>query len=139
MAAKSKKIRQASPEERESKALRAIATATGLPDAQFDPKRIKRIDTPQQPGEQRIAHETVRKLTQAEMLQRKGLIEPHEEAACEWYASAYALGYETVGCTANWGGAGGGGAIGLGISPLIVCPRARLRPIRGTEFSSAWV
>jgi len=31
------------------------------------------------------------------------------------------------------------GAIGLGISPLIVCPRARLRPIRGTEFSSAWV
>ncbi len=52
---------------------------------------------------------TVRKLTRVERLQKADVITAEQALACEWYASAYELGFQTVGCTANYSGAGGGG------------------------------
>jgi hypothetical protein len=59
---------------------------------------------------------TVRKLTRVELLTRAGVITPDQALACEWYLTAYELGYQTVGCTANYLGAGGGG---FGASDLL--------------------
>lgn len=53
--------------------------------------------------------ETVRRLTRIEKLHRAGILEKHEAQACQWYADAYALGYDTLGITANYGASGGGG------------------------------
>lgn len=52
---------------------------------------------------------TVRRLTRVEMLVKSGDINPDQALACSWYASAYELGFQTVGCTSNYCGAGGGG------------------------------
>jgi len=52
---------------------------------------------------------TVRRLTRVERLTRAGVITVDQQAACEWYSDAYELGFQTVGCTANYMGAGGGG------------------------------
>ena len=52
---------------------------------------------------------TVRKLTRVELMQKHGVITPDQAAACSWYATAYEMGFHTVGCTANYSGAGGGG------------------------------
>jgi hypothetical protein len=41
-------------------------------------------------------------------MQRAGIINAEQAAACEFYAAAYQLGFQTIGCTANYGGAGGG-------------------------------
>jgi hypothetical protein len=59
---------------------------------------------------------TVRKLTRVELLTRAGVITSDQALACEWYLSNYELGYQTVGCTANYLGAGGGG---FGASDLL--------------------
>ena len=59
---------------------------------------------------------TIRKLTRVELLVQAGVISPDQALACEWYAAAYELGFQTVGCTANYGGAGGGG---FGASDLL--------------------
>jgi hypothetical protein len=53
--------------------------------------------------------ETVRRLTRVELLTKAGVITPDQALACEWYGRQYELGYHTVGCTANYSGAGGGG------------------------------
>lgn len=52
---------------------------------------------------------TVRKLTRVERLTKAGVITPEQAAACEAYCEFYELGFQTVGCTANYTGAGGGG------------------------------
>lgn len=52
---------------------------------------------------------TVRRLTRIERLVRSGTIQRNEAAACEAYADWHALGYDTIGCTPNYLGAGGGG------------------------------
>lgn len=52
---------------------------------------------------------TIRKLTRVELLAKAGIITPEQALACEWYSAAHELGYQTVGCTANYTGAGGGG------------------------------
>jgi hypothetical protein len=65
---------------------------------------------------------TVRKLTRVELLTRAGIITSDQASACEWYAEAHELGYGTVGCTANYGGAGGGG---FGSSDLLARYRAQ--------------
>lgn len=50
--------------------------------------------------------ETIRKLSRVEKLQRAGILERHEAQACQWYADAYALGYDTIGVTADYQGSG---------------------------------
>lgn len=52
--------------------------------------------------------ETIRHLTRIEKLQRAGTINAHEAQACQWYADAYALGYDTIGVTQNYEGTGSG-------------------------------
>lgn len=52
---------------------------------------------------------TVRRLTRIERMARAGMIEKHHVAACEWYAAAHALGYDTLGITARYGEGTGGG------------------------------
>jgi hypothetical protein len=51
---------------------------------------------------------TLRRRTRIELMQRAGIINAEQAAACEFYAAAYQLGFQTIGCTANYGGAGGG-------------------------------
>jgi len=53
--------------------------------------------------------QTVRRKTRIERMVAIGLIDKDQQSACEWYANAHELGYATVGCTANYCGAGGGG------------------------------
>lgn len=53
--------------------------------------------------------QTVRRLTRVEQLAKQGYITQDQLAACSWYADAHELGFQTIGCTANYGGAGGGG------------------------------
>lgn len=52
---------------------------------------------------------TVRRLTRVEKMCRAGMIDKDELAACEWYADAYSLGYDTLGVVADYGRSGGGG------------------------------
>ncbi len=66
--------------------------------------------------------QTVRRLTRVEMLVRSGDINPDQALACTWYATAYELGFQTVGCTANYCGAGGGG---FGASDLLARYKAQ--------------
>lgn len=65
---------------------------------------------------------TVRKYTRVQLLTRAGVITPDQALACEWYSEAHELGYQTVGCTANYAGAGGGG---FGSSDLFARYRAQ--------------
>ncbi len=50
--------------------------------------------------------ETIRRLTRVEKLRRAGTIAPHEAEACQWYANVFAMGYDTIGCTADYQGSG---------------------------------
>jgi hypothetical protein len=52
---------------------------------------------------------TIRKLTRVEQLAKAGVITADQAMACEWYVTAHELGFQTVGCTANYMGAGGSG------------------------------
>lgn len=49
---------------------------------------------------------TLRRLTRVEKLQRAGTITRDEAQACQWYADAYSLGYDTIGMTAHYQGSG---------------------------------
>lgn len=66
--------------------------------------------------------QTVRRLTRVELLNRAGIIDSDQQAACEWYLDAYEVGYQTIGCTANYLGAGGGG---FGSSDLLARYKAQ--------------
>lgn len=70
---------------------------------------------------------TVRRLTRIERMARAGMIEKHHVAACEWYASAHALGYDTIGVTAQYGE---GTDARRGAAPT-ARPIASGRPVRG--------
>jgi len=52
---------------------------------------------------------TIRRLTRIELLVKAHVINAEQAAACGWYSDRYELGFQTTGCTANYGGAGGGG------------------------------
>lgn len=52
--------------------------------------------------------QTIRRKTRIEMLRDSGVINQEQAVACEWYAAAHELGFGTIGCTANYAGAGGG-------------------------------
>jgi hypothetical protein len=52
---------------------------------------------------------TVRRLTRIELLQKAGVISAEQASACGWYAIQHEMAFHTVGCTANYGGAGGSG------------------------------
>lgn len=85
------------------------ASAAGVPDAQRDPSALGLVKAPRIAGYTSSADETVRKFTRVEILERSGVLERHEAAACEWFADVAALAWDTVGCTANYAGASGGG------------------------------
>jgi len=51
---------------------------------------------------------TVRRLGRIERLHAAGTLERHEAQACLWYAAQHALGYDTIGTTANYSGVRGG-------------------------------
>lgn len=66
--------------------------------------------------------QTIRRKTRIELMRDAGVINADQALACEWYALAYELGFQTVGCTANYGGAGGGG---FGSSDLLARYKAQ--------------
>lgn len=94
--------------QRNQKIFKAAAVA-GLPEAQRDVAALEIAQVPQIGNEPTPIKETVRKLTAIERLKRSGVLEAHEAAACEWYADAHTLGFDTISCTANYEGRGGGG------------------------------
>jgi hypothetical protein len=51
---------------------------------------------------------TIRKLTRVELLARSGLLTQEQAVVCSWYQERHELGFQTVGCTSNYAGAGGG-------------------------------
>jgi hypothetical protein len=67
---------------------------------------------------------TLRRTTHIERLASAGTITKDQADICEWYASQHELGYSTIGCTANYGGAGGGG---FGSSDLLARYKAQAR------------
>lgn len=67
---------------------------------------------------------TVCRLTHIERLKRLNAITSEQALICEWYAKQHELGYQTVGCTANYSGAGGGG---FGPSDLLARYKAQAR------------
>lgn len=52
---------------------------------------------------------TIRRKPKIDELVVRGTINQREAAACEWYAQAHALRYDTTGVTMRYGTAGGGG------------------------------
>lgn len=52
---------------------------------------------------------TVRRLTHLEKLHARRAITLEQLRVCQWYADQHEFGFATVGCTANYCGAGGGG------------------------------
>jgi hypothetical protein len=52
---------------------------------------------------------TIRRKPKIDELVQRGTISQREALACEWYASAHALRYDTTGVTMRYGTAGGGG------------------------------
>lgn len=85
-----------------------------MPDAQAGRRDFIAIDAPALTDECVMTKmrdkelRTVQKLTRIEKLLRAGTIEKHEAQACQWYGDAHALGYDTLGVVANYGGSGGG-------------------------------
>lgn len=53
--------------------------------------------------------QTVRRKSHLEKLCSRKAITPDQFRICQWYADQYEAGFATVGCTANYMGAGGGG------------------------------
>jgi hypothetical protein len=52
---------------------------------------------------------TVRRLSHIDLLIARRVISREHGALCQWYADQHEIGFQTVGCTANYLGAGGGG------------------------------
>ena len=93
---------------------RSIGRTIGIPAAQLEHGLAihdvaNRTEADQRHSIRSQETRTVRKLTRVEKLQRAGTIGREEAKACEWYASAHALGYDTLGITANYGGSGSRG------------------------------
>jgi hypothetical protein len=82
----------------------------GLPETQRNPDQVDLAPVPQIGSGPRTHAVTVRRLTVVERLRRAGVIEAHEAAACEWFATAAAVGFDTVRVTSNYDGGGGGGS-----------------------------
>lgn len=75
---------------------------------------------------------TVRRRTRIEMLRDCGVINAEQAQACEFYAAAYQLGFQTIGCTANYAGAGGGG---FGSSDLLARYKAQAEARENYHFA----
>ncbi len=54
------------------------------------------------------ARQTVRKLTRIERLQKLGIIDADQAAACQMYSDWHEFGWAMTGCTASYGSVGGG-------------------------------
>jgi hypothetical protein len=65
---------------------------------------------------------TIRRRTRIELMRDLGFINAEQAIACEWYSAAHELGFGTLGCTANYAGAGGGG---FGSSDLLARYKAQ--------------
>lgn len=86
--------------------LAKLVKQIGLPEAQRKADELRIIDAVNPTaGETR----TVRRRTWVERLVSAKVIEEHQARAVQWYADQHEFGYATVGCTANYEGAGGGG------------------------------
>ena len=89
--------------------------AVGVPEAQLRPGLwatrdvANRTDADQRDMMSLKRTKTVRRLTHLEKLHRKQIITRAQLALCEWYSDQRELGYSTLGITANYCGAGGGG------------------------------
>jgi hypothetical protein len=65
-------------------------------------------------------------------MHKAGIINAEQAAACEWYSAAYELGFQTIGCTANYGGAGGGS---FGSSDLLARYKAQAEARENYHFA----
>ena len=93
---------------------KSLARSIGVPAAQLDhglaiQDVANRTEADQRHSLRSKETRTVRKLTRIDKLKAAGTISREEAQACEWYAEAHALGYETLGITADYERSGGGG------------------------------
>jgi hypothetical protein len=52
---------------------------------------------------------TIRRMSHIDKLVARRTLTPRQGQLCQWYADQREIGYATIGCTANYCGAGGGG------------------------------
>lgn len=112
MAGKSNKISKAAKTP-EQKAIKLAGKL--LPEGQAKPGEFALQDVQNQTEAQQRdmmrsdEKKTIRRRTRVEKLLDAQIIDRDEAAACEWYANAHAIGYETLGIVADYGRSGGGG------------------------------
>ena len=85
----------------------------GIPAAQIRPGRFELHDVSNHTeGDQRRMvrsgeRQTIRRKPKVDELLTRKIITEREAAACEWYVKMHSARYDTLGLTANYGGAGG--------------------------------
>lgn len=103
-----------------------LAKALGIPLEQRNGLAIVNVanhsDADQRASVRSGETETVRRLTRIELLTKAGVITQDQALACGWYANQHEMAFQTIGCTANYGGAGGGG---FGAGDLLARYRAQ--------------
>jgi hypothetical protein len=129
--------RQAKAIERHHLKIVDAARVAGVPDAQRNTDHLELAQVPAIGNGPTPIKETVRRLTSIERLKRSGVLEPHEAAACEWYADRYALGFDTIKCTANYEGGGSGG--GDGCFDLVARYSAQMHAREDYHFGRSFI
>lgn len=110
MASRSNRIKRAKPDP-----TMIVANEIDLPTAQRVRANLVLVDVvnftdaDQRHMVRQAKRQTIRKLTKIEKLARAGIIDDREARACEWYAAAHAMRYDTTGTTARYGESNGGG------------------------------
>ena len=79
---------------------------------------------------------TIRKKTKIEKLVTAKVLSAREGAACEWYADAHAMRYDTTGITAKYGDSAGGGKTNFDHLPKT---REQEDAFRNFEFARAGI
>jgi len=93
----------------------ALARSIDMPEAQISKGGLVAVDVQNHSDDDQRAMvrstqtQTVRRLTKLEKLYARQVVDMRELKACEWYRGAHEARYDTLGVTAQWGSAGGGG------------------------------
>jgi hypothetical protein len=108
--AKQQRSRKVNTVERRARRLASILTAIQVRNGSFEDVDVaNHTDGDQRhsmcSGERRTLRRTPKLQTEA----MKKILSDRERAACQWYADAYAMRYDTTGITARYGESSGGG------------------------------
>lgn len=111
-----------------------------LPEAQVKPGLfvvrdvVNHTDADQRRSERSGEKRTIERKGHIQTLASRGVIEQADVPVLRWYADQHELGFATVGCTANYCGAGGGG---FGPSDLLA--RYKAQSEARANYRMAWL